>query len=249
MRKNESKLFTEMIIFFFMVILCFGLLIIKEKSNSIRSNKINKTINNYIDTNYKDLKDEFIIGKTTRKNNLYYKKIVNNKNKYLNFIITYKNNKISSTYKEDYLEGRSLFNVLEKQMNEKLNNINKGDNYKALKVSYDIKLNNCTNNIKNKLIKGNYDLSLYTINDSKTINLNEVEIQNEIQKLHNYILSLKLNPKNYRLTYTDLNNETKSITIEFNEELLINNINIGKLVIENNDQVLNKYSIKINHLN
>ena len=68
-------------------------------------------------------------------------------------------------------------------------------------------------------------------------------------KLHDYIKSLELNPKDYKLTFTDLNNETKSITVEFSEEILLNNINIGKLVIENNEPELNKYSIKVNHLN
>ena len=43
MNKTESKLFTEMAIFFFIIVLCFGLLIIKEKSNSIKIEKVDKT--------------------------------------------------------------------------------------------------------------------------------------------------------------------------------------------------------------
>lgn len=249
MNKTESKLFTEMAIFFFIIVLCFGLLIIKEKSNSIKIEKVDKKINEYINTNYKDLKDEFVINKIEYKNNSYYKKILNNKNKNLNFIITYKNNKISSTYNEDYLEGRSLFSFLEKKMTKKLNSINNDNNYKNLKINYNLKLNNCSNSIKTKLINGDYNLALYTVTDDKVINFDELSIQNEIQKLYQYILSLKLNPKNYKLTYTDINNETKSITIVFNEELLINNINIGKLIIENNEQELNRYNIKVNYLN
>ena len=138
MNKTESKLFTEMAIFFFIIVLCFGLLIIKEKSNSIKIEKVDKKINEYINTNYKDLKDEFVINKIEYKNNSYYKKILNNKNKNLNFIITYKNNKISSTYNEDYLEGRSLFSFLEKKMTKKLNSINNDNNYKNLKINYNL---------------------------------------------------------------------------------------------------------------
>lgn len=249
MNKSESKLFTEMIIFFFIIVLCFGLLIIKEKSNTIKINKIDKKINEYISSNYKKIKNEINIGKTKLKNNEYYKKVLNKENKDLNFIIKYKNGKISSTYKEDYLEGKSLFRVIQKQLTNKFNSINTNNNYKTIKISYDLKLNNCTDSIKNKLIKENYELPLYTINDRKTINIDELSIQNEIKLLHDYILSLKLTPKNYKLTYTDLKNETKSITIDFNEDILLNNVNIGKLVIENNESELNKYGIKINHLN
>ena len=249
MRKTENKLFFEMAIFFFIVILCFGLIIIKDKSESFKKNNISKEIDEYISINYKDIKTEFKVNKLVFKNNIYSKKITNNNNKDLYFIINYKNKKISSTYKKDYLEGKTLLNTLEKKINEKLNKINQDNNYRSLKITYNIKLNNCTDNIKNRLINGNYDLPLYTINDSKKINLDDNSIQEEIQKLHNYILSLKLSPKNYKITYTDLKNETKSISIEFNEELLINNINIGKLIMENNEQELNKYNVKVNRLN
>ncbi len=249
MKKTENKLYFEMVIFFFIVVLCFGLLIIKEKGNSYKKNKIDKKIDEYISLEYKDIKDELKINKLKQKKNTYYKKIANNKNKDLSFTISYKNKKITSTYKKDYLEGNSLFKVLEKNMNDKLSSINNNSYYKNLKISYYTKLNNCSDSIKNKLIKGDYDLALYTIIDNKNINLDQISLQNEIIKLHDYIKSLKLNPKDYKLNYTDLNNETKSITIEFNEEILLNNINIGKLVIENNEIELNKYSIKVNHLN
>lgn len=249
MKKTESKLITEMTIFFFIVILCFGLLVIKEKSGSYKTNKINKKIDNYIEENYKDIKDELKISKINYKNKTYYKKITNKNNKDLSYTIKYKNNKITSNYKTEYLEGKSLFSILEKNMNNKLKKINNNDYYNSLKINYNLKLNKCTDNIKNKLIKGNYDLPLYTIIDSKTIDFDEISIQTEIQKLNNYISSLSLNPKEYKITYTDSKNETRSITIEFNKEVLLNNINIGKMIIENNEQELNKYSIKVSHLN
>ena len=249
MKKTESRLFSQMIIFFFIVILCFGLLIIKEKSSEIKIKRINKKIDEYVDINYKDLKNEFKISKLNYDNNIYYKKISNNKNKDLNFIITYKNNSITSNYKTDYLEGKSLFTTLEIRMQKKLADLSKNNNYKNMNIIYHIKLNNCTENIKNKLLNNDYDLPLYTITDKKVINLDETTIQKEIENLHNYVKSLKLNPKDYKLTYTDQKNETKSISIEFNEELLINNINIGKLIMENNEQELNKYNVKVNRLN
>lgn len=249
MKNTESKLFFEMTIFFFIVILCFGLLIIKEKSTSFRKEKVSKKIDEYINSNYKYIKNELKKDKIKYENNAYYIKIYNNENKDLNFIISYKNKKITSTYKKDYLEGKSLFNVLEKNMNDKLKKINTNSTYKNLKITYDLKLNNCTDIIKNKLIKGNYDLNLYTINDKKTIVLNSNTLQNEIIKLHEYIISIGLNPKNYNLTYTDLNNETKSINIIINEEILKNNIDIGKIIIENDKKNLNLYNIKVKNLN
>lgn len=249
MRKTESKLFFEMTIFFFIIVLCFGLLVIKEKSTSFKKEKVSNKINEYINSNYKDIKDELKKDKIEYKNNIYSMKLYNSKNKDLNFVINYKNKKITSTYKEDYLEGKSLFSILEKNMNDKLSKINTNNTYKDLKITYDLKLNNCTDNIKNKIINGNYDLSLYTVNDKRTINLNSTTLQNEITKLHEYITLIKLNPKNYNLTYTDLNNETKSINIIINEEILKNNIDVGRIIIENDEKNLNLYNIKVKNLN
>ena len=249
MKKTESKLLFEMTIFFFIVVLCFGLLIIKEKSESFKKDKANKKIIEYIDTNYKDIKNEFKKDKLKYKNNAYSMKIYNNDNKDLNFTINYKNKKITSTYKEDYLEGKSLFTVLEKTMNDKLIKNNSDNYYKNLKITYDLKLNNCTDIIKNKLIKGNYDLSLYTINDKRSINLNSETLQSELIKLHEYIISLKLNPKDYNLTYTDINNETKSINIIVSEETLKNGVDVGKIIIENDEKSLNLNNIKVKYLN
>lgn len=249
MKKTESKLYFEMTIFFFIVVLCFGLLIIKEKSESFKKDKVNKKIDEYIDTNYKDIKNEFKKSKLKYKNNTYTVKISNTENKNLYFSISYKNNKINSTYKKDYLEGKSLFSFLEKNMNYKLKKLNNDNYYKDLKVTYDLTLDNCTPAIKNKLIKGNYDLSLYTINDKRSISLNKDTLQTELLKLHNYILSLNLNPKEYNVTYTDINNETKSINIIINEETLKNNIDAGRIIIENDEKNLNLNNIKVKYLN
>lgn len=249
MKKTSNKLYFEMTIFFFIVILCFGLLIIKEKSASFKLNSAKEKITEYINNNYKDIKNELKKGKIKKNNKSYYMKIYNKKNKDLNFTINYKSKNITSTYKKDYLEGNSLFSILEKNMNNKLSEINNNKEYKNIKIKYDLKLNNCSDNIKEKLINKDYDLSLYTIVDKKSINLTKENLQTEIIKIHNYIISLGLSPKDYNLTYTDLNNETKSINVIINEEILKNNIDIGKIIIENDEKNLNLYNIKVKYLN
>ena len=58
-------------------------------------------------------------------------KITCKKNKDLYFYLTYKNGKITDTYKEDYLEGKSLLNNLNNKMTKEINNKTK-DTYKIL---------------------------------------------------------------------------------------------------------------------
>ena len=249
MKKTESKLYFEMIIFFFIIILCFGLLIIKEKGNSYKKNKINERIDDYIESEYKDNINNIVSSKIKQDKNTYYKIVYNSSNKDLNFKVTYKNKKITSTYKKDYLEGKSLFSVLEKNMNDKLKKVNSDNYYKGLKITYNLTLNNCTDSIKSKLISGDYNLSLYTVNDKRSITLTKEVLQSEIMKLHNYMISLNLIPKDYNLTYTDINNETKSINIIVSEETLKNNVDVGRIIIENDEKNLNLNNIKVKYLN
>lgn len=249
MKKTESKLYFEMIIFFFIIILCFGLLIIKEKGNSYKKNKINEKIDDYIESEYKDNINDIVSSKIKQDKNTYYKIVYNSSNKDLNFKVTYKNKKITSTYKKDYLEGKSLFSVLEKNMNDKLKKVNSDNYYKSLKITYNLTLNNCTDSIKSKLISGDYNLSLYTVNDKRSITLTKEVLQSEIMKLHNYMISLNFIPKDYNLTYTDINNETKSINIIVSEETLKNNVDVGRIIIENDEKNLNLNNIKVKYLN
>ena len=58
--------------------------------------KINKKLNDYVEKNYKEIKDGIIVKDTKyiEKDSTYRKKVVNKKNKNLYFYVNYKNKKM-----------------------------------------------------------------------------------------------------------------------------------------------------------
>ena len=65
--------------------------------------------------------------------------------------ITYKNGKITDTYKEDYLEGKSLLNNLNNNMTKEINNKTK-DTYK---INFISTLDNYNSQVQDKIINEN----------------------------------------------------------------------------------------------
>ncbi|MBR4618790.1 MAG: hypothetical protein IKO49_05750 [Bacilli bacterium] len=250
MKKKQDALFFKMVIFFFFIILAFGLIIINEKGNSLKMRKADKIIGKYINSHYQDIRNEIKIGKLVSKDNHFYKKIWNKNNNNLYFIITYKNKKITSTYKNDYLEGTTLIKYIENKLNSDLKKKNTDSNYKNLIITLDLKLNNTNEIIKNRLINEKYTTSIYTISDEKTIMLDSNSINNEIIKLDNYVQKLGFNPKYYELVYNDFSNVTNSIKIKLRCDIIgLNEINIGQEIINNNKSILDKYYIEVKYLN
>ncbi len=250
MKNKEKRLFTEMIIFLFIIILCFGLIIINYKSDEIKLKKVEEKIDEYIKDNYSDIDKDVKKEKLKQKNNSYSIKIYNKNNKNLFFYITYKDKKITSTYPKDYLEGNSLTSYYNKKINKDLKAKNKNSNFSNLTISYDVKLNDCTDLIYKRLINNKYNLPIYTINDEETIPFDAISINKRIQLTSKYVNSIGFTPKYYSLTYTDSNNLVNSMNIKFKSDILnISTLDIGSAIVNNNKSILEKYSIEIKYLN
>ena len=109
--KEQKKLTIKMAIFTFIIFVCFGIIILNEKSAPYYASRIHKKLLTYLNETYKDEINTFSIDDTKYKNTKYTLKVKSKENKNLYFIVTYNSKKITDTYKEDYLEGKTLINA------------------------------------------------------------------------------------------------------------------------------------------
>ena len=225
---KQRRLLYGQALFTILIMVSLTLIIINEKKNIILIPKIEKKIDSYIEENYNDLKN-INKSKITIKNNKYIVKKSSKKNKNLYFYITYSNNKITDTYKKDYLEGKTLLNKIEKNLEEDIFN---KINIKS-KVIIDNKLNNYTDQIKEKIIKEDIkEIKIYNIETSTNINKwNKNDITNNINTIINKIYSNNYNPKSISITIT--NNE------DITESYKINNLNKDFINNKSNTQIIN----------
>ena len=230
---EQKKLTIQMTIFFIIIVTLFTVIVLKEKQSTILLPKVEQKIDNYIDENYNS--QELTKGKITINNDTYKIKITNKKNKNHCFYITYSNKKITDTYKEDYLEGKTLIkhlnNVIEKSIYEKTNK------------QYTIKINNTYDNFSDKIkeilqTEENLEsLKIYTLETEITSLWNTSSITKNITNIMTNLNNKNITPKNYTFIITDKNDITKSVKII---NLTIDNIEKNNLSIIINDIINNK---------
>ena len=223
--KQDKKLILGMALLFLITFVSFGTIVVTEKLAPFFTDKIKTKFETYIEKNYKDDKNYLTIGKITYKNQQYKAKISNKKNKNWYFYITYQNKKIKDTYKEDYLEGKTLLTSIERKIEKKIN-----------KYTNQIKENLISNNLKE--IK-TYDITLtITTPTLTTENINK-ELEKRIQELYQIDIypnhyTIKINSKDEKLTLTNLTEKT--MKKEYRTQIIndiINNTN-SNIIKENN---------------
>lgn len=245
---KRNKLTLSMGIFYMLVILLLGLIIINEKKKDLLIPHIQKKIDNYIEEKYNDQKDEFNYSKIKRYGDKYSIKVSNKKNKDLYFKIIYNKNKISDTYKKDYYNGKTLNKSIEKYLNNMLEEKKKNNKnlYNRYKIVYNTDFNNCTTYVKNNLLKKNYLLPIYTI----YIETNYTNLEEILNDINTYTKKIELNPKNYHIILNNEKNISKSLDLTIDNNTMNENINeIVKLINENNFKELQKYNVKCKYLN
>ena len=225
---KQRRLLYGQALFAILIILAFGLIIINEKKTIILMPKVQEKMDTYIEEKYSDL-ENINKGKITQKNNKYYLKITNNDNKNLYFYITYKDDKISDTYKKDYLEGKSLLTKVEKDIENSILNQLKI----KVTVKIDTKLNDFTDQIQDKIIKEDKlsKLKIYYIEfDHNIDDWDKESITKDINSLIEKIYSKGFNPKYINITITNNNDITESYKINNLTKAFINN--------ESNEQII-----------
>ncbi len=239
--KQDKKLILGMALLFLITFVSFGTIVVTEKLAPFFTDKIKTKFETYIEKNYQDDKNNLTIGKITYKNQQYKAKISNKKNKNWYFYITYQNKKIKDTYKEDYLEGKTLLTSIERKIEKKV----KDELNQKVTITFPLTLNKYTNQIKENLISNNlkeiktYDITLtITTPTLTTENINK-ELEKRIQELYQIDIypnhyTIKINSKDEKLTLTNLTEKT--MKKEYRTQIIndiINNTN-SNIIKENN---------------
>ena len=239
--KQDKKLILGMALLFLITFVSFGTIVVTEKLAPFFTDKIKTKFETYIEKNYKDDKNNLTIGKITYKNQQYKAKVSNKKNKNWYFYITYQNKKIKDTYKEDYLEGKTLLTSIERKIEKKV----KDELNQKVTITFPLTLNKYTNQIKENLISNNlkeiktYDITLtITTPTLTTENINK-ELEKRIQELYQINIypnhyTIKINSKDEKLTITNLTEKT--MKKEYRTQIIndiINNTN-SNIIKENN---------------
>ena len=244
MNSKKSLIYGQALIFL-IVFVSFGVIIINEKGQFLFSKKINEKINTYLKENYTDLNSSIKKSELNYINTTYKMKITSKKNKDLYFYLTYKNGKITDTYKEDYLEGKSLLNNLNNKMTKEINNKTK-DTYKINFIS----TLDYNSQVQDKIISEDnlLNLKFYYIEKEITINsFDSYTITNEIIKNINNLLSNNITPKYYEFTFINKNDITTSLKLSNIKEDFItntNNINIINEILKDNKDIKKYTDIK-----
>lgn len=248
--KEQKKLEMQMFLLFIIVFIFFGTITLTIKLGGIMTPKIDKKLNDYVEKNYKEIKDDIIVKDTKyiEKDSTYRKKVVNKKNKNLYFYVNYKNKKIKSSYKKDYQEGATLFNKEKIGFEKEISN-----KYKETKITFPKKLNSYTKMNQEKIITGNIkDIPIYIIStELATTNWNQKNLVKEINDYNKYLNSKNYNPKKYNLTISNTKKieqtiEIKNLTTKLTETDF-NSIIDG--IIKQDKNIIKKYNINYQYTN
>lgn len=205
--RQDKKLMLGMTILFLITFIFFGTLVTTEKLAPYYTDKIKERFENYIKENYKEENNNLKIGKISYKNQQYKAKVSNKNNKDLYFTITYQNKEITNTYKKDYLEGKTLLNELEKNLEEKI----KENTDQSVTISIPLSLDKYTNKIQENLINNNLEnTKIYDIEFTINSNIEITSIVNKIEEIIAELSSMNIYPNHYNIT---INNKKSKLTI------------------------------------
>lgn len=223
-----------------------------EKGGILFSKKAKSNITEYIETNYSKEINNLKIETPIYNKNKFRSKIISKKNNNLYFYVTYHKGKLTDTYKNDYIEGKSLLNYLNKKLGKEITTKTK----KKISVYSISKLNNFTEEVQKRIINEDSLINLkyyYIEYEIKIDEWNEKKITDEISNYLNIIYKNNITPKYQNITITSKTDITKSIKINNITEDFINNKIKNKIINDiinnNNSQLLKDYKITYKYLN
>lgn len=201
-KRKMNSLMIGQALLFGLIIVFFGIIIVREKVPSLKSKNVEEDINLYYEDNYHDLdvtKGDLEYNKSDNSYSItYYDKAYEE----LNFTITYSNNKITDNYKDNYVKGKDVLKRASKDILDKYKDIFSNTNYENIKVEFkdldeygkaevvDILEGNIYNT-------GYYSVSYYV----KVDNLDEVYLNNLINSFNTIAADNGLVTNNYSVTF------------------------------------------------
>lgn len=249
---KQKQLVLERGIFVVIVFVILGIIVFTEKAGGLFIPKVKDKMNDYIEENYKDIKDSLKLKDITYKNYTYTMKVESKVNKNHFFYITYSHKKMKDTYKEDYLKGKNLLKHIKEKLKKDIESITKT----PCTIEISSTLDKYTSLVQDRLVKEEnlLELSFYTINKEISIdNWNKKDITNKIVETLNIYINNNINPRNYTITITNKNKITESIEIKnLNNDFINNKFKediINDIINNNNSNILKENKIEYKYLN
>ena len=187
---------------FGIIIIFFGIIIVREKVPTLKSKTVEEDINTYYEENYKDLDVSRGDLKYNKDDNSYSITYYNKDYEELNFTITSLNNKITDNYKENYVKGKEVLRNASKEVLDKYKEIFKNTNFQNIKIEFkDLDKYNKAEAID--ILEGNiYNTGYYSVSYYvKVDSLDDVYLNNLINSFNSIALSNGLNTNNYSVTF------------------------------------------------
>ncbi len=200
--RKMNKLMIGQALLFAVIIIFFGIIIVRERIPSLKIKTVEEDITNYFKENYSDLdvsKDKL---KYNEDDNSYSITYYDKEYKELNFTIKSTNNKITDNYEDNFVKGKNVIKKKEKKVLNKYREVFNNTIYQDIKV--DFKDLDKYSNIERKDIledniynTGYYSISYYV----KVDNLDEVYLNNLIDSFNSISLDNGLIANSYSVTF------------------------------------------------
>lgn len=249
---KQRKLLFARNVFLFIIFVCFGVIIVTEKSAGLLIPKVEKKMQDYLQTNYAELQNKIKMSDVSYDKTIYKMKVTSSKNKNHFFYIYYSGRKISDTYKEDYIKGNQLLTSIKKDLE---NDIRKKIN-SSVKISIISSLDKYTSMVQDRIIKEDnlLELRFYIIEKELTIdNWNSKEITTSINEFIKKCEDQNITPKSYKFIVSNSKDITESIEISnVTKDFIDNSDNekiISNILEDNNSKLVKENKIKYKYLN
>lgn len=201
-KRKMNSLMIGQALLFGLIIVFFGIIIVREKVPSLKSKNVEEDINLYYEDNYYDLdvtKGDLEYNKSDNSYSItYYDKAYEE----LNFTITYSNNKITDNYKDNYVKGKDVLKRASKDVLDKYKDIFSNTNYENIKVEFK-DLDEYSKAEVIDILEGNiYNTGYYSVSYYvKVDSLDEVYFNNLINSFNTIAADNGLVTNNYSVTF------------------------------------------------
>ena len=201
-KRKMNSLMIGQALLFGLIIVFFGIIIVREKVPSLKSKNVEEDINVYYEDNYNDLdvsKGDLVYNKDDNSYSItYYDKAYEE----LNFTITYSNNKITDNYKDNYVKGKDVLKRASKDVLDKYKDIFSNTNYENIKVEFK-DLDEYSKAEVVDILEGNiYNTGYYSVSYYvKVDSLDDVYLNNLINSFNTIAADNGLVTNNYSVTF------------------------------------------------
>jgi len=242
-KKKEKILIYQMAIFFLIIFVFFGVLLLQYKGNPFQFVVAKKEILKYAKEQYNNFEQRFSMGEVTyhHQDKSYNSIISYNENPKVTFIISFNKDKtISDTYDYDYIKGGSYLLRLEEELTTKWKKEVKDDkffqSYSYFSIKFNETLDKMEEKTKEELLAGIFpDLTKPLFYLDATITLEEMNVNSFSQvfkDIQQKVKNTTLSPLYYQVMIYDKNNPKSGIEISNVTPKLIEEDNILEAITQ-----------------